>query len=82
MTQTVLVVEDDSRIRSVIRMALEGEGYEVVDAATGEDALSAFAVASPDLVILDVMLPDFNGFEVCRALRQESGVPILMLSAL
>ncbi len=81
MTQTVLVVEDDSRIRSVIRMALEGEGYRVVDVPGGKDALDVFTATSPDLVILDVMLPDINGFEVCRALRQESGVPILMLSA-
>jgi DNA-binding response OmpR family regulator len=81
MTNTVLVVEDDSRIRSVIRMALEGEGYHVVDAASGEDALRAFPGSGADLVVLDVMLPDINGFEVCRALRQESGVPILILSA-
>jgi DNA-binding response OmpR family regulator len=81
VTHTVLVVEDDSRIRSVIRMALEGEGYRVEDAPSGEDALRAFAASNADLVILDVMLPDVNGFEVCRSLRQESGVPILMLSA-
>ncbi len=81
MTQQVLVVEDDARIRSVIRMALEGEGYEVVDAASGEEALRQFATSGADLVILDLMLPDVSGFEVCRALRQDSGVPILILSA-
>jgi two-component system, OmpR family, response regulator MtrA len=81
VTQSVLVVEDDARIRSVIRMALEGEGYEVLDAASGEEGLRLFARSNPDLVILDVMLPDVNGFEVCRAIRQDSGAPILILSA-
>jgi DNA-binding response OmpR family regulator len=81
VTHTVLVVEDDARIRSVVRMALDGEGYEVVDAASGEDALHRFATTAVDLVLLDLMLPDINGFDVCRALRQESGVPILILSA-
>jgi DNA-binding response OmpR family regulator len=81
VTHTVLVVEDDSRIRSVIRMALEGEGYQVVDAPSGAAALKVFSRARAELVILDVMLPDINGFEVCRAMRQESGVPILILSA-
>jgi DNA-binding response OmpR family regulator len=81
VTHTVLVVEDDSRIRSVVRMALDVEGYEVVEAASGEDALRAFTGRGADLVILDLMLPDINGFDVCRALRQDSGVPILILSA-
>jgi DNA-binding response OmpR family regulator len=81
VTHTVLVVEDDSRIRSVIRMALEGEGYQVVDAASGEEALRQFAGSGADLVLLDVMLPDISGFEVCRAIRRDSGVPILILSA-
>jgi DNA-binding response OmpR family regulator len=81
VSHVVLVVEDDARIRSVIRMALDVEGYEVVDASSGEEALSRFSSSGADLVILDLMLPDVNGFEVCRALRQESGVPILILSA-
>ena len=77
----MLVVEDDTRIRSVIRMALEGEGYDVLDAGSGEEALRRFSSAGVDLVILDLMLPDISGFDVCRAIRQESGVPILILSA-
>jgi two-component system, OmpR family, response regulator MtrA len=81
VTQTVLVVEDDARIRSVIRMALDGEGYEVVDVGSGEDALRVFGARPIDLVVLDLMLPDINGFDVCRRLRHESGVPILILSA-
>jgi DNA-binding response OmpR family regulator len=79
--QKVLVVEDDARIRSVIRMALEGEGYEVVDAASGNEGMRTFSAFGADLVILDVMLPDVNGFDVCRTMRQDSGVPILILSA-
>jgi DNA-binding response OmpR family regulator len=81
VTPTVLVVEDDARIRSVIRMALDGEGYDVVDAGSGDAALRAFEARSVDLVVLDIMLPDMSGFEVCRTLRRESGVPILILSA-
>jgi DNA-binding response OmpR family regulator len=81
VTHTVLVVEDDARIRSVIRMALDGEGYDVVDVGSGEDALVAFDARPVDLVLLDLMLPDTNGFDVCRTLRRGSGVPILILSA-
>ena len=77
----MLVVEDDARIRSVIRMALDGEGYDVVDVGSGEDALRVFGARAIDLVVLDLMLPDINGFDVCRRLRHESGVPILILSA-
>jgi DNA-binding response OmpR family regulator len=81
VTHTVLVVEDDARIRSVIRMALEGEGYEVVDAGSGEAALRMFAARTVDVVVLDLMLPDINGFDVCRRIRHESDVPILIVSA-
>jgi DNA-binding response OmpR family regulator len=81
VTHTVLVVEDDARIRSVIRMALDGEGYDVVDVGSGEDALVVFDARPVDLVVLDLMLPDTNGFDVCRTLRRGSGVPILILSA-
>jgi DNA-binding response OmpR family regulator len=81
VTHPVLVVEDDARIRSVIRMALEGEGYEVVDAGSGEAALRVFAARPVDVVVLDLMLPDINGFDVCRRIRHESDVPILIVSA-
>lgn len=77
----MLVVEDDARIRSVIRMALDGEGYDVIDVGSGEEALQAFGARQVDLVVLDLMLPDTSGFDVCRTLRHESGVPILILSA-
>ncbi|HEY3674112.1 MAG TPA: response regulator transcription factor [Acidimicrobiia bacterium] len=81
MNPVVLVVEDDARIRSAIRMALDGEGYEVIDVGSGEEARREFATRAIDIVLLDLMLPDINGFDVCRALRQESDVPILILSA-
>jgi DNA-binding response OmpR family regulator len=77
----VLVVEDDARIRSVIRMALDGEGYEILDAESGEAASRVFGSDPVDVVVLDLMLPDTNGFDVCRAIRHDSGVPILILSA-
>ena len=81
MTHKVLVVEDDARIRSVIRMTLDAEGYDVVDVGSGEEARRQFSGRAFDLVLLDLMLPDINGFDVCRSLRQESDVPILILSA-
>ncbi len=79
--QSVLVVEDDARIRAVIRMSLEEEGYEVREAASGEAALRSFEGRVPDIVLVDLMLPDMSGFDVCRSLRQNSGVPIVVVSA-
>ncbi len=77
----VLVVDDDPRILSMMRRVLQLDGYEVELAADGDEALEAMRHQAADLVILDLMLPGRDGFEVCRALRQESGVPILMLTA-
>ncbi len=79
--QSVLVVEDDARIRAVMRMSLEEEGYEVREAESGEAALRSFEARLPDIVLVDLMLPDMSGFEVCRSLRQNSGVPIVVVSA-
>jgi two-component system response regulator MprA len=77
----ILVVDDDTRIAASVRRALVYEGYDVDVAYDGRAALySAFGQA-PDLVVLDLMLPDIDGFEVCRRLRAESDVPILMLTA-
>jgi DNA-binding response OmpR family regulator len=77
----VLLVEDDTRIRRVLGIALRGEGYRVAEAETGEDALAMFAHHPADVVVLDLMLPDIDGFEVCRRLRRSSEVPILVVSA-
>lgn len=77
----VLIVEDEENILEALRYNLEREGYAVDAAADGERALAAARESSPDVVILDVMLPRLDGFEVCRILRRESDVPILMLTA-
>lgn len=77
----VLVIEDDEEIVEVLRRSLRGEGYEVRSAADGVEALDAAAGFVPDLVVLDLGLPRLDGIEVCRRLRAESDVPILMLTA-
>ena len=77
----VLVVDDEPQIRRALRVGLAGRGYDVQLAATGEEALDLAAVAPPSVVILDLMLPGMSGLEVCRALREWSQVPIIVLSA-
>ena len=81
MKTKTLVVEDEASIASFISMYLEQEGYEVMLASTGEEGLKLAADNRPDLVLLDIMLPGIDGFEVCRRLRQESDIPIIMLTA-
>jgi DNA-binding response OmpR family regulator len=80
-TARVLVVEDDEAIADVLRRSLRAEGHEVRSAADGVDALTAAAQFVPDLVLLDLGLPGLDGVEVCRRLRAESDVPILILTA-
>jgi len=77
----VLVVDDEKTVRETVGLNLKADGYDVVYAADGNEALTVARSARPDLVVLDVMLPGRDGFEVCRTLRTESNVPILMLSA-
>jgi DNA-binding response OmpR family regulator len=81
MSGRILVVEDDERIRSSMRLALEGEGYQIDEAGSGEDALDQFAADAPDLALIDLMLPGMDGFECCRALRRQSAVPIIIVTA-
>ncbi len=81
MKARVLVVDDDLAIAEMLTMVLRGEGLEVVHCADGAVALRVFREHQPDLVLLDVMLPGLDGIEVCRRLRTETGVPIVMLSA-
>ena len=81
MSGRILVVEDDERIRSSMRLALEGEGYDVKDVASGEEALDLFADAPTDVALIDIMLPGMDGFECCRALRRQSAVPIIIVTA-
>jgi len=77
----VLVVEDDRNLLDVLKYNLRKEGYDVITAVNGVQALENARNEKPDFVILDIMLPEINGFEVCRILRKESGIPILMLTA-
>ena len=78
---TILVVEDEEHLRATLAYNLRKAGYVVETAATGTAALAVFQAHPPDLVLLDVMLPELDGFAVCRHIRQDSGVPILMLTA-
>lgn len=77
----ILVVDDEQTVREMVGLNLRADGYDVVLAVDGNDALRVAREAQPDLVVLDVMLPGRDGFEVCRTLRHESHVPILLLSA-
>ena len=79
--RSVLVVEDEENLLEALRYNLEQEGYGVLTAGDGAAALETARSASPDLVVLDVMLPQLDGLEVCRILRRESDLPILMLTA-
>jgi DNA-binding response OmpR family regulator len=81
MAQKILVVDDEQNIRDLAGIYLEKEGFSVDFAASGRDALERFAQAGPALVVLDVMMPGLDGFEVCREIRKQSDVPILMLTA-
>ena len=81
MKGRVLIVDDDLALAEMLGIVLRNEGLEVSHVADGASALGAFREAKPDLVLLDVMLPGLDGMEVCRRIRAESGVPIVMLTA-
>ncbi len=81
MTTRILTVEDDERIRTALRLALEDEGWEVDEVASGEEALIAFGRVPADVVLVDIMLPGIDGFDICRAIRKSSDVPIVMITA-
>lgn len=81
MGTRILTVEDDERIRTAVKMALEDEGWVVEEAQTGEEALERFARSPSDVVLIDIMLPGVDGFEVCRSIRRGSDVPIVMVTA-
>jgi two-component system response regulator ResD len=80
MKHTVLVVDDNEDIRAFVRISLEEDGYRVIEAVDGESALSIFRSESPDLILLDIGIGLPDGFEVCRIIRTESFVPIIMLT--
>jgi DNA-binding response OmpR family regulator len=79
--QTVLVVEDETSIASFVALYLKNAGYKVRTVGTGEAALQQVSDERPDLIVLDLMLPDIDGIEVCRRIRRSSEIPILMLTA-
>lgn len=78
---TILVVDDERRYRELLEMNLARRGYRVVQAVDGLSALNQFELETPDLVMLDLKLPDIDGYEVCRRMREYSSVPIIMLTA-
>jgi DNA-binding response OmpR family regulator len=77
----ILIIDDEVHIIELARLYLQRDGFQVESATRGQDGLSMVITANPDLIILDIMLPDIDGFEVCRQIRAKSRVPILMLSA-
>ncbi len=81
MNNKILIVDDESNIIELIRLYLEKEGFTAVIARDGAEALSKFRMENPDLVILDIMIPEPDGWQVCREIRQSSNVPIIMLTA-
>jgi DNA-binding response OmpR family regulator len=80
-TQTILLVEDDENFREVLAYSLRREGYEVREARDGQEALTNARENTPDLIVLDVMLPGLDGFSICRILRAEMETPIILLTA-
>lgn len=80
-SNTILVVDDDPSIREVVRFALEKAGYATIEAGDGKDALEKFAAHTPQLIVLDILMPEFDGTEVCRRIRRTSDVPIIFLSS-
>jgi len=81
MSKLILVVDDDRNVVEVARAALEAEGFRVESAAAGTEALTKFRILKPSLIVLDIMLPELDGMEVCRRIRAEADTPIIMLTA-
>ncbi len=81
MTQTILIIDDDEKLNRLLTDYFNGFGYETITAVHPEDGLEMIKVSGPDIIILDVMLPDMDGFEVCRTIRKKHSVPIIMLTA-
>lgn len=81
MPHKILVVDDDPGISEMLTLVLEAEGYQTVTVSDGAEAVPVFQREQPDLVLLDLMLPGMNGIDICRVIRRESSVPIVMLTA-
>jgi len=81
-TTKILVVDDDVKTTELVKLYLERDGYHVLTAHEGNEALRLARTEHPDLLILDIMLPGIDGLEICRCIRAESSIPIIMLTAL
>ena len=81
MSKKILIVEDDGDIRELLRLYLEREGYEITEAENGEEGVAQWRKVNPDMILLDVMMPVMDGWEVCKIIRAESKVPIIILTA-
>ncbi|MGL4453419.1 MAG: response regulator transcription factor [Sarcina sp.] len=81
MNKNILIVEDELRIRILLRDYFRKDGFTIIEASDGEEALKIFSENSIDLVILDIMMPKVNGFEVCKTIRSVSNIPIILLTA-
>jgi two-component system response regulator ResD len=79
--RTVLVADDEDHIRQLVRLYLSGEGFGVTEARTGKEALACWQQSSPDLIVLDIMLPEMDGWEVLKQIRKERNTPVIMLTA-
>ena len=81
MSKKILIVEDDGNIREILRLYLEREGYEITEAANGEEGVELWRKINPDMILLDVMMPIMDGWQVCKIIRKESKVPIIIMTA-
>ncbi|MBF4482291.1 MAG: response regulator transcription factor [Dehalococcoides mccartyi] len=81
MSKKILIADDENKIAEILKAYLEREGFKVSVTYTGKEALAKFREENPDLIILDLMLPEISGWDVCREIRKESRVPIIMLTA-
>ena len=81
LDKKILVVDDDPNISELLKIYLEKEGYEVKVAADGFEGINTFKLYSPDLVLLDIMLPKKDGWQVCREIREASSKPVIMITA-
>ena len=77
----ILIVEDDDHIRTALRLMFEGEGFSVDDAPSGEVGIALFSRVTPDVAVVDIMLPGMSGFETCKTIRESSDIPIVIVSA-
>lgn len=81
MSKKILIVEDDGNIRELLRLYLEREGYEITEAVNGEEGVELWRKINPDMILLDVMMPIMDGWQVCKIIRKESKVPIIIMTA-